>query len=244
MISSINFLFLLSLGILSWFILCYIQQIEQILKVDSNKAQELPKEFQSMTTAQTNPQMVKIVDTNHDNYDLYINFLGIFVCIYALAKITHIAEMYMAKRIRHKIYIPTIHQTELEDSETLSDLREQQENLKWKINQMEKQSRELKLKLKKVVENQTPVPVQGELEEKIHNIFINHRHIHLNRQIYVNQGGTVNMEFGKEKKEPCSIWDKYMELKNSTSEKSNGNLLSHMPVVMSSEELDNIKAIF
>ncbi|XP_037814039.1 uncharacterized protein LOC119605141 [Lucilia sericata] len=241
MITSINFLFLLSLGFISWAILCYIQQIEQTLQFNTNIPQELTKEIPIMP-AQPPPQVLKSTTPSQDKYDLYVNFLGIFVCIYALAKITHIAEMYMAKRIRHKIYIPKMQESDVEDTETISDLQEQQESLKWKINKLEKQNNEIKFKLKNVVESQTTAA--DDVEEQIHNIFITNKHIHLNRQIYVNQGATLNMSMGKAKKEPVTIWDKYMELKKSMVHKTKELTESHMPVVMSSEELENIKAIF
>ncbi|XP_046807721.1 uncharacterized protein LOC111687597 isoform X1 [Lucilia cuprina] len=238
MITSINFLFLLSLGFLSWAILCYIQQIEQTLQLNTNIPQELTKEIPNMA-AQPEPQVLKTTLQSQDKYDICVNFLGIFVCIYALAKITHIAEMYMAKRIRHKVYIPTMQESDVEDSETISDLQEQQENLKWKINKLEKQNNEIKFKLKNVIECQTTA--SDDVEEQIHNIFITNKHIHLNRQIYFNQGATLNMGMGKEKKEPTTIWEKYMELKNSMVHKTKELTESHMPVVMSSEELENIK---
>lgn len=182
---------------------------------------------------------MKPASPNHDKYEIYVNFLCIFVCIYALAKITHLAEIYLAQRIRRKIYLPTTPDQNLHELETLCDLQQQQTNLTSKIIALEKQNYEMKFKLKRVTENQAQD--QANLEEQMHNIFINNKYIHFNRQIYVNQGVVPNMNHENKNGELPCVWEKYMELKNLTSQRNNTKLKNYMPVVMSIEELENIK---
>ncbi|KAM7358547.1 uncharacterized protein ACRADG_003482 [Cochliomyia hominivorax] len=241
MLSSINFLLLLSLGFISWFIICYIEQIEKFIKSDVDLQQEIPKKE---IFPETKPEpIVQSTNPTQKNYDSYINFLGIFICVYALAKITQRAEMYMAKRIRRKVCLPTaVQESDDDDFETLSNLQEQQESLKCKINKLEKQNQEIKLKLKKVVDND-PVPILAtqNADEKIHNVIIKNKHIHLNRQIYVNTSG---ISFDREKSEPENVWNKYLKLNDSMNFKTNAEMTTPMPVVMSSDDLRKIKAIF
>lgn len=186
------------------------------------------------------PKTEPIPNPNQNNYDLYINFLGIFICIYALAKVTHIAEMYMAKRIRHKIYIPSLQEPDLQDNETLNYLQERQENLKWKLNNLEQQNQEIKSKLKNVLDNEATSA--RNLDEKVQNVVITNKHINVNRQIYINEGGVLNMTTA-EKKQPkfSTIWDKYMDLKDSLDLKTTEQISTPLPVIMSSEELKKIK---
>lgn len=188
------------------------------------------------------PKPEPLPSHHQNNYDLYINFLGIFICIYALAKITHIAEIYMAKRIRHKVYIPSVDEREPEEPAILNDLQEQQANLKLKLNKLEKQNQDIKFKLKTVIENDATTSSTN-LGEKIKNVFITNKHIHVNRQIYINEGGTAFNETlaKKEQEKPSNIWDKYMELKDSLDLKTRDQVPTPMPVIMSSEELKKIK---
>lgn len=181
---------------------------------------------------------------HRDNYELYVNFLCIFACIYALAKITNIAEMYMARRIQRKFSLPSMEDMVFE-AEVIDDLHSQQENLLMKINKLEKQNQELKYKLLEIDDSgRTP---QQALEESIHKIYISNRHIHLNRQVYVDQS-TVKMNFpaSPDKRGNMNIWEKYLKMQNKTLKQSVepqviDQMASHMPVMMSTEELQNIR---
>ena len=186
-----------------------------------------------------------------------MNFLGIFVCIYALAKITHLAEVYMAKRLRHNVYIPTAVIEGLDmNTDSLTELQEQQENLKCKLNKLEKQNQEMKFKLK-TVESKTLSQCSDksdptDMDENIRSIIITSKHIHLNRQFYVNKDDISRNNMGGKSDighNSFETWDKYLQLQKcaldkpiiSPSKHVPNELNVSMPVVMSSQELENVQ---
>lgn len=163
----------------------------------------------------------------------------------------------MAKRLRHNVYIPTAVIEGLDmNTDSLTELQEQQENLKCKLNKLEKQNQEMKFKLK-TVESKTLSQCSDksdptDMDENIRSIIITSKHIHLNRQFYVNKDDISRNNMGGKSDighNSFETWDKYLQLQKcaldkpiiSPSKHVPNELNVSMPVVMSSQELENVQ---
>uniref|UniRef100_A0A1A9VP89 Uncharacterized protein n=1 Tax=Glossina austeni TaxID=7395 RepID=A0A1A9VP89_GLOAU len=252
MFSSINFLFLLSLGFISWIILCYFKQIEYHFM---EKAVEASGGTESLLSSSDDVLPNAPSFTCHENYETYVSFLCIFVCIYVLAKITVITERYIAKNMRTTYRMPDIEEYEFEflDMENAQDLHEQQETLLTKINVLEKQNLDLKNLLKSETEsNQTGNKVSEENSLGLQNIYISNRHFHVNRHVFLKKKN-VTMTFDKyaEKGDSVNIWEKYLDMQHKMPAKkislmqANLNHLAYQePVIISTEDLEKIQGWF
>uniref|UniRef100_A0A1A9WLM2 Uncharacterized protein n=1 Tax=Glossina brevipalpis TaxID=37001 RepID=A0A1A9WLM2_9MUSC len=191
----------------------------------------------------------------HDNYETFVIFLCIFVCIYVLAKIAVITERYIGEYMRTTYRIPDIEEYEFEflDVESVDDFREQQETLLTRINSLEKQNLELKSLLKSETEsNQTSNKASEDNSPGLQNIYITNRHIHVNRHVFVKKEN-VRMTFDKygEKGDSVNIWEKYLDMQQkltptdiSLSQTNLNQLAAQQPVVISTEELEKIQGWF
>ncbi|KAI9576125.1 uncharacterized protein LOC119642752 [Glossina fuscipes] len=252
MFSSTNFLFLLSLGFISWIILCYFKQIEYHFM---QKTVEAGDGTESLLGSSDDVLAVSPSLTCHENYETYVSFLCIFVCIYVLAKVTVITERYIAKNMRTTYRMPDIEEYELEflDMENVEDLREQQETLLAKVDALEKQNLELKNLLKSETEsNQTGNKASEENSLGLQNIYISNRHFHVNRHVFVKKKN-VTMKFDKfaEKGDSVNIWEKYLDMQQTLSAKkisltqtNLNHLAAQGPVIISTEDLEKIQGWF
>ncbi|XP_018785304.1 PREDICTED: uncharacterized protein LOC108966730 isoform X1 [Bactrocera latifrons] len=129
MFSSINFLFLISLAVTTWIILCYFKHIEQ--------QREDPMTIEvHMDNAYEDTLRGKAC---FENYDIYLNFLAIFACFYALAKVTTYAENYVAQQVHTGFKL-----------RSMEELRTQHIQLTLQIDYLEKENAKLAQQVKQL----------------------------------------------------------------------------------------------
>ncbi|XP_017477065.1 PREDICTED: uncharacterized protein LOC108367051 [Rhagoletis zephyria] len=141
MFSSINFLFLISLAVTTWIILCYFKQIEL------QREEKMTVEVKMDNTFEENLKPHVCLG----NYDIYLNFLGVFACIYALAKVASLAESYVAHhvhtRFKHGKLYASRHVVE---PTTIDEYRIQHLQLTMQNDNLEKQNANLEQKVKQL----------------------------------------------------------------------------------------------
>ncbi|XP_054735209.1 uncharacterized protein LOC129242542 isoform X2 [Anastrepha obliqua] len=135
MFSSINFLFLISLAVTTWIILCYFKQIEL------QREEQMTVEIQMDKAFEENLKSKGCLE----NYDIYLNFLAVFACIYALAKVTSVAESYVAQQVHARIKHAKLFSSKDVEPTTIEEYRLQHirltmqiDYLEQKVNQLEK----------------------------------------------------------------------------------------------------------
>ncbi|XP_011202931.2 uncharacterized protein LOC105225945 isoform X2 [Bactrocera dorsalis] len=140
MFSSINFLFLISLAVTTWIILCYFKQIEQqredpmTIEVHMNNAYEDTLRGKAC----------------FENYDIYLNFLAIFACIYALAKVTTYAENYVAQQVHARFKLMKLPSSRAVEPTNIEELRAQHMQLTLQIDYLEKENAKLAQQVKQL----------------------------------------------------------------------------------------------
>ncbi|XP_014100329.2 uncharacterized protein [Bactrocera oleae] len=140
MFSSINFLFLISLAVTTWIILCYFKQIEQqredpmTIEVHMNNAYEETLRGKAC----------------FGNYDIYLNFLAIFACIYALAKVATYAETYVAQKVHERFKLAQLPSNRSVEPTSMEEFRTQHMQLTMQIEYLEKENATLAQKVKQL----------------------------------------------------------------------------------------------
>ncbi|XP_050334594.1 uncharacterized protein LOC126762114 isoform X1 [Bactrocera neohumeralis] len=140
MFSSINFLFLISLAVTTWIILCYFKQIEQqredpmTIEVHMNNAYEDTLRGKAC----------------FENYDIYLNFLAIFACIYALAKVTTYAENYVAQQVNARFKLMKLPSSRPLEPTNMEELHTQHMQLTLQIDFLEKENAKLAQQVKQL----------------------------------------------------------------------------------------------
>ncbi|CAD7005208.1 uncharacterized protein LOC101454031 isoform X2 [Ceratitis capitata] len=141
MFSSINFLFLISLAVTTWIILCYFKQIEQ------------QREDQMTIELHMNEAFEDTVKANacFENYDIYLNFLAIFACIYALARVASVAENYVAQQVHARFKLAKLPSSAsaIEPS-SMEELSMQHLQLTMQVEYLEKENAKLEQKIKQL----------------------------------------------------------------------------------------------
>lgn len=174
--------------------------------------------------------------SNRDNYDLYTNFLCIFACIYALAKVTDMAEHYLSRAMYEKLYISTA--VELP---RLKQICSNNQNLLLKIAKLEEQNLEMKFREK--------IKSLSQINPK--SIYISSNYFRVDQGVSFNNDVDIhkNQPFVRNDSDANDIWMKYLEMQN----KSLGRTASawtctqnetFSPVVISSKDLQNINDIW
>ncbi|XP_013119190.2 uncharacterized protein LOC106096147 [Stomoxys calcitrans] len=229
MFSSIHFLFLSSLGIFSWAILCYFYQIEKYL----TKSRNSEGDYQMHLNMEGKPQESSPID-QPENGDLYINFLCVFVCMYALAKVVDMAENCMAKEMYDKLNITRGFPVLNKKCDLIPPEIQHNNSMLSKIMKLEQENQLLKYELHKSnIRN-----AQQSMDHQ-QNICISKRQFSWNQNVYLSKGdddicnsrNLQNSDIGN------TIWSKYLELRKKSLQ---NEFETFMPVVMSAQDLDNI----
>ncbi|XP_011189225.1 uncharacterized protein LOC105216354 isoform X2 [Zeugodacus cucurbitae] len=138
MFSSINFLFLISLAVTTWIILCYFKQIEQQREDPMTVEVHMNNAFEETMRAKA----------CFENYDIYLNFLAIFACIYALAKVATFAENYVAQQVHARFKLAKLPNARPVQPTTVEEFRNQHAQLNMQIDNLEKENAKLAQKVK------------------------------------------------------------------------------------------------
>ncbi|XP_075161558.1 uncharacterized protein LOC142234334 [Haematobia irritans] len=191
--------------------------------MQSAKTNDAEFDFRTQIPTVTNSQ--GYTSANTDSNDLYVNFLCIFACIYVLAKITDMAEKYLAHEIYDKLN--TTRRKSQENAAKISG-----KNLYLEINKLEMENSELKFKL---------YSISNEVYPSAQNIFITRRNFNWNQNIYL-KGDCEKDNINNDN----SVWLKYLQLQKNTCNKKvnlgykNNFEKTFSPTIMSAQDLENV----
>ncbi|EDW74584.2 uncharacterized protein Dwil_GK21331 [Drosophila willistoni] len=208
-------------------------------------------------------------------YDVYFNFMLIFVCIFALSKITEISERYLSDRMLSKQRRHDVRAINEEWEQTMqlyekdkNQMNSELEELRGKNKDLEHMMHELRDCNIQLISQNFMRNVMQEQQQKqqaaANNIFITNRHIHLTRQVFVNEGhidvslqdqqqqqDLLRPAGGQENSDKnLNVWVQYLKMRkcymgpiadpnliaNSGSEKN-------MPIVMTTEQLAKLQGL-
>lgn len=85
-----------------------------------------------------------------ENYDIYLNFLAIFACIYALAKVASFAETYVAQQVHARFKLSELPSNRPVEPTTKEELHTQLVQLTMQIDYLEKENAKLAQKVKQL----------------------------------------------------------------------------------------------
>lgn len=172
---------------------------------------------------------------NRDNYDLYTNFLCIFACIYALAKVTDMAEQYLSRAMYEKLYVSTA--VELPRLKRIC----KNQNLLLRIDKLEKQNLEMTYREK--------INSLSQIDPK--SIYISSNYFRVDQGVNFNNDVDVhkNQPFVRNDSDANDIWMKYLEMQNKSLARTvSAWTCTHnetfSPVAISSKELLNMNDIW
>lgn len=191
------------------------------------------------------PELVRNYSSSRcrDNYELYVSFLCVFACIYALAKVAHIAERYLARQMYGKFY--TYNQNAIDRETTQPTTKNNSEEaLRLRINKLTRQNLELKLEVSRSkncdaghVSKIVLPPGDGILQ----NVYISNKHVSLNHKVYVS-GDAVLQNFHNFPEKVNDVWQSYLDMQReshlrTSSLWANIKRESYVPVMFSTEDL-------
>ncbi|XP_067647266.1 uncharacterized protein [Eurosta solidaginis] len=127
-------------AVTTWIILCYFKQIEQ------------QREEQMTVEVHMNNAFEENIKPNacFENYDIYLNFLAVFACIYALAKVTSVAESYVAHQVNARLKHARFLSSEHMEPTTIEEIRVHNLRLTMHIDFLEKENAKLEQKIKQL----------------------------------------------------------------------------------------------
>ncbi|XP_073839422.1 uncharacterized protein [Musca autumnalis] len=205
----VHFLFLFSLGLFSWAILCYFKQVEKYLMDSSDNIEVSSIAFQPRI-GRPNDITYSPSSSYHDQ-ELYVNFFCLLACVYVLARVANIAQGYLASEMYKKLNIQkTFEQFTQLDRKSNDDLIQQ-------IHKLEEQNFELRLELRDVHRDG---PGQG-------NIYISNKFFHLNNS---KNSHNTKVEDGND------VWVKYLEMQKCCKFHNDHNN-AFVPVVLAPQDL-------
>ncbi|XP_030375620.1 uncharacterized protein LOC115624911 [Scaptodrosophila lebanonensis] len=207
--------------------------------------------------------------------DVYQNFFWIFACIYVLSKITDLSERYLCAHIKSRERICDMRAINDEWERTLKMYESDKEKLAAQISNLRERNctleamltdlRECNIQL--ISENYMRTVVQEHqiqgltqmVQEHVDcpsNIYITNRHIHLTRQVFVNEELTepkMRESGGEELQEsigPLNVWVQYLKMRKcymgpiaDPNLLLNGNQDSKIPIVMTTEQLAKLQGL-
>lgn len=206
--------------------------------------------------------------------DVYLHFFWIFACIYALSKFTELSERYLSAKIAFKernSYIRVLND-EWEKTLKLYDqdraqLDNQLQALREKNCGLEQSMRDLRdCNLHLISENFMRTVLQDQqiqgLAQRVQdhqqqpsNIYITNRHIHLTRQVFLNEGHLdvdLRTSSGPEiHSKSFNIWVQYLKMRKcymgpiaDPKLVYNGNPELIPPIVMTTEQMAKLQGIY
>ncbi|XP_030567625.1 uncharacterized protein LOC115767460 [Drosophila novamexicana] len=207
--------------------------------------------------------------------DVYLHFFWIFACIYALSKFTELSERYLSAKIASKERSCDMRVLNEEWEKTLKlyeldkkQLDAQLQALREKNCGLEQSMRDLRdCNLHLISENFMRTVLQDQqiqgLAQRVQdqqppNIYITNRHIHLTRQVFLNEGLIdidVNLRNagGQELKSPeqsLNVWVQYLKMRKcymgpiaDPKLVLNGGPDRLMPIVMTTEQLAKLQGM-
>lgn len=206
------------------------------------------------------------VMSGKNSFELYVNFLWIFACIYVLSKLTQLLERVLAQRLLGQKQWCDVRSIENEWQLTLQLYEEDKRQLEAQVRELREKNlimermmvelRDCNIHLisanfmRSVMQDQISRPPQP-------NIYVSNTHFHLTRQVIVNErhidlnvhnaGGKVTDSMGS-MGEDLNVWLHYLKMRkcyigpiadpNLTAPRSSEHML---PIVMSTEQLANLQ---
>ncbi|XP_068147322.1 uncharacterized protein [Drosophila tropicalis] len=207
-------------------------------------------------------------------FDVYFNFMLIFVCIFAFSKITELSERYLSDRMLSKQRRHDVRTINEEWEQTMqlyetdkNQMNDELEELRVRNKDLEHMMHELRdCNIQLISQNFMRNVLQDQQQKQqaaANNIYITNRHIHLTRQVFVNEGH-IDLSLqdqqqqqdlqrpagGQENLENLNVWVQYLKMRkcymgpiadpnlivNTGSEKN-------MPIVMTTEQLAKLQGL-
>ncbi|XP_037934321.1 uncharacterized protein LOC119668767 [Teleopsis dalmanni] len=245
--NSVNLLFLVSLAVIAWVILVYFQYLEE-RRMESFKENYL-----------VNMEIAN-VPCKSDHLEVFFNFLCIFGCLFILAKLIQYLDQCFSSRLNNEPNNNTVRQTEVregipveqnfqvqisnlevENSKLVADLNQKNHILTALLDMRQNRGDEpLDLTKDAIIGS-----VAAAKKKALSNIYISNRHIHFNRQIYVNDGDYnigLNGLNRRYKPEQQTNWGKYLQASHHISMRAFGeferphfNDASSVPIVTTAD---------
>lgn len=211
----------------------------------------------------------------NSSIDVYLHFFWIFACIYALSKFTELSERYLSAKIASKERSSDMCTLNEEWEKTLKlyeldkkQLDAQLQALREKNGGLEQSMRDLRdCNLHLISENFMRTVLQDQqiqgLAQRVQdqqpsNIYITNRHIHLTRQVFLNEG-QIDLDHqlrnvgGQELKMPqqsLNVWVQYLKMRKcymgpiaDPKLVLNNDPEHMMPIVMTTEQLAKLQGI-
>ncbi|EDW10774.1 uncharacterized protein Dmoj_GI18371 [Drosophila mojavensis] len=250
-----NWIICLGLSLLIWTIFYYSQMM-----ADQEEAEQMDEELQDA-----------FADTcNGSSIDVYLHFFWIFACIYALSKFTELSERYLSAKIASKERSSDMRILNEEWEKTLKlyeldkkQLDAQLQALREKNGGLEQSMRDLRdCNLHLISENFMRTVLQDQqiqgLAQRVQdqqpsNIYITNRHIHLTRQVFLNDGQVdldrqLRSVGGQE--QSLNVWVQYLKMRKcymgpiADPKLVLNNYTEHMmPIVMTTEQLAKLQGM-
>ncbi|ALC42667.1 CG14589 [Drosophila busckii] len=209
------------------------------------------------------------------SFDVYLHFFWIFACIYALSKFTELSERYLSAKIAFKERSSDMRLLNEEWEKTLKlyeqdkkQLDTQLQVLREKNCTLEQSMRDLRdCNLHLISENFMRTVLQDQqiqgLTQRVQdqqpsNIYITNRHIHLTRQVFLNEGHIdidVNLRKAggkdqQQQQQTLNVWVQYLKMRKCyMGPIADPNLVLHgnpddlQPIVMTTEQLSKLQGM-
>ncbi|EDW00575.1 GH20934 [Drosophila grimshawi] len=211
----------------------------------------------------------------NSSIDVYLHFFWIFACIYALAKLTELSERYVNAKIASKERSSELHGINDEWEKTLKlyeqdkiELDSQLQSLRERNCGLEASMRDLRdCNLQLISENYMRTVLQDQqiqgLAQRVQdqqsasasNIYITNRHIHLTRQVFLNEGHSdldldLDANLGDRNLNSLNVWVQYLKMRKCYMGKLadpklvlNGQPERILPIVMTTEQMARLQGI-
>ncbi|XP_058980110.1 uncharacterized protein LOC101891441 [Musca domestica] len=152
---SVQFLFLSSLGLFSWIILCYLKKVEEYLMYSPENIDE-HNAFQTLKMEQNDFSYLPTIPQYHVK-EFYVNFICLLACICVLAKVAVVTEGYLARELYKQIKTLTNFEQNLQKPHADCILKRSKDALVQHVHKLERQNFELKLELRNKLDDSNDI---------------------------------------------------------------------------------------
>ncbi|XP_016991550.2 uncharacterized protein LOC108053422 isoform X2 [Drosophila rhopaloa] len=194
-------------------------------------------------------------------FDMYVNFLWIFACIYVLSKLTQLSERLLGQKFlgqkqwcdvrsiknEWELTLQLYEEDKRQLDAQVRELREKNLNMERVMNDLRDCNIHLISEnfMRSVMQEQKPRPAQS-------NVYITNSHFHLTRQVFVNESLHVH-NAGRtdlDSMEGLNVWLQYLKMRKCyMGPIADPNLIAPsspeqmLPIVMTTEQLAKLQGV-